>query len=138
MGNSLPSFRRPESSIPVPICCARASAAVRVPSAISRSAKPFGNDVLHLLPYQFIAPVSELFLRLNIQQDNLPALVHHHHGIRSRLQQPAVPAFHLRQMLFRDFEFSPNYQAPVLAIDFRTIKYNCLHFLIPELEKCRK
>ena len=42
MGNSLPSFRRPLSSMPVPICCASASAAVRVPSAISRSAKPSG------------------------------------------------------------------------------------------------
>src|SRR6202521_938685 len=59
------------------------------------------NNVLHLLPYELIAAVSELFLRLNIQQDDLPALVHHHHRIRSRLQQPAVPALHLRQMLFR-------------------------------------
>src|ERR1700730_16091048 len=35
----------------------------------------FRNDVLHLLPYEFIAAVSELFLRLNIQQDDLPARV---------------------------------------------------------------
>ena len=49
-----------------------------------------GNDVLHLLPYQFIAAVSELFLRLNIQQDDLPTLVHHHHRIRSCFQQPSV------------------------------------------------
>ena len=42
MGNSLPSFRLAMSSIPVPICCASASAALRVPSAISRSAKPSG------------------------------------------------------------------------------------------------
>src|SRR6202521_2297046 len=61
----------------------------------------FRNDVLHLLPYEFIAVVSELFLRLHIQQDDLPDLVHHHHRIRSRLQQPAVPALHLRQMIFR-------------------------------------
>src|ERR1700731_691885 len=59
------------------------------------------NDVLHLLPYELIAAVSELFLRLNIQQDDLPGLVHHHHRVRRRLQQPAVPALHLRQMLFR-------------------------------------
>ena len=58
------------------------------------------NDVLHLLPDEFIAQISELFLRLNIQQDDFPALVHHHHGIRSRLQQPAIPALHLRQMFF--------------------------------------
>src|ERR1700730_7126485 len=61
----------------------------------------FRNDVLHLLPYEFIAAVSELFLRLNIQQDDLPARVHHHHRIRCCFQQPAIPAFHLRQMLFR-------------------------------------
>src|ERR1700732_2006945 len=35
------------------------------------------NDVLYLLPYQFIAAISELLLRLNIQQDDLAALVHH-------------------------------------------------------------
>ena len=50
MGNSLPSLRRPESSIPVPICCASASAAVRVPSAISRSAKPSGMMFSHSAP----------------------------------------------------------------------------------------
>ena len=59
------------------------------------------NDVLYLLPQEFIAVVSELFLRLNIQQDDLPTRVHHYHRIRSRLQQPAVPALHLRQMFFR-------------------------------------
>ncbi len=58
------------------------------------------NDVLHFLSDEFIAAVSELLLRLNIQQDDLPALVDHHHRIRSRLQQPAVPALHLHQMFF--------------------------------------
>ena len=48
----------------------------------------FRNDVLHLLPQEFVAAVSELFFRLNVQQDDFSALVHHHHGIRSRL--PAV------------------------------------------------
>src|ERR1700674_3577825 len=61
------------------------------------------NDVLHLLPYEFITVVSELFLRLQIQKNDFSALVHHHHRIRGRLQQPSVPAFHLRQMLFRSF-----------------------------------
>ena len=50
MGNSLPSLRRPESSMPVPICCASASAAERVPSAISRSAKPSGMMLLTFCP----------------------------------------------------------------------------------------
>ena len=59
------------------------------------------NDVLHLLPEELVAAVAELLLRLHVQQDDLAALVHHHHRIRRRLQQPAVPALHLRQMLFR-------------------------------------
>jgi hypothetical protein len=100
MGNSLPSFRRPRARSPC-----RSAAPAPPPRCGSVGDQPFrealGNDVLHLLPDQFIAAVSELFLRLNIQQDDLPALVHHHHRIRSRLQQPAVPALHLRQMLFR-------------------------------------
>ena len=53
--------------------------------------KALRNDVLYLPAYEFIAEVSELFLRLGVQQDDLPVLVHHHHPIRSRLQQPAVP-----------------------------------------------
>ena len=61
----------------------------------------FGNDVLHLLPHQFVAAVSELLLRLHVQQHDFPALVHHHHGVGRRFQQPAVPALHLRQMLLR-------------------------------------
>src|ERR1700730_11196072 len=44
------------------------------------------NDVLYLLPYQFIAAVSELFLGLDIQQNDLPSLIHHYHRIRSRFQ----------------------------------------------------
>ena len=48
--------------------------------------EPFRNDVLHVLPHQFITVVPELFLRLKVQQDNLPALVHHHHRIRSCFQ----------------------------------------------------
>src|ERR1700730_2286333 len=60
-----------------------------------------GNDVLHLLTHEFIAAVSELLVRLDIQQNDLSALIHHHHRIRSRFQQSTVPAFHLHQMLFR-------------------------------------
>src|ERR1700687_4633767 len=59
------------------------------------------NDVLDLLPEQLIAAVAKLLLCLKIQKNDLAALVHHHHRIRSRLQAPAVPAPHLRQMLFR-------------------------------------
>ena len=65
MGNSLPSLRRPVSSIPVPICCASASAAVRGPSAISRSAKPSGMMFFTFCPTQFVAAVAELLLRLH-------------------------------------------------------------------------
>src|SRR6202051_1498864 len=36
----------------------------------------FRNDVLHLLPYQLIAAVSELFLRLYIQKLDLSILIH--------------------------------------------------------------
>ena len=101
IGNSLPSLRRAVSSIPVPICCASASSAERRSSAISRSGEAFRDDVLDLLPEQLVAAVAELLLGLNIQQDDLAALVHHHHRVGGRLQQPAIPAFHLRQMLFR-------------------------------------
>ena len=60
-----------------------------------------GNDVLDLLPHQFVAAVAELFFRLHIEQHDLPARVHHHHGIGGGFEQPAVAAFHLRQMFFR-------------------------------------
>src|SRR5580692_7094902 len=62
--------------------------------------KSLRNNVLHLLPDQFIAAVPELLLRLHIQKNDLPVLVHHYHGVRRRFEQPAVPALHLRQMLF--------------------------------------
>jgi len=48
-----------------------------------------GNDFLHLLSKKFVTTVSELFLRLHVQQNDLSALVHYHHRIRSRFQQPA-------------------------------------------------
>src|SRR4029077_12052893 len=48
--------------------------------------EPLRNDVLHLLTHEFIAVVPELFLRLNIQQDDLSARVYDHHRIGSRFQ----------------------------------------------------
>ena len=42
IGNSVPSLRSAESSIPVPICWASASSAERRSSAMIRSAKPSG------------------------------------------------------------------------------------------------
>ena len=81
-----------------------------------------GNDVLYLLPDQLIAAVSELFLRLNIHQNDLPCLVHHYHRIRSRFQQPAVSTLHLRQMRFRflahaDVADCRRYQDPLSAFE---------------------
>ena len=60
-----------------------------------------GNDVRDLLPEQLVAAVAELLLRLDVEQDDLAALVHHHHRVRRRFQQPAVAALHLRQVLLR-------------------------------------
>ena len=45
--------------------------------------------------------ISELFIRLHIQQHDLSALIYDHHGVGRGLEQPAVAAFHLRQMFFR-------------------------------------
>src|SRR5450432_548169 len=59
------------------------------------------NDIGYFLPKKFVAAISELFLRLQVQQDDLPTLVDHHHRIGSRLEQPAIPGLHPRQMLFR-------------------------------------
>ena len=80
MGNWLPSLRRAISSIPVPICCA--SGVGRAPGTVGDDPFPqktLGNDVFYLLPQEFIAVVSKLFLRLDIQQHNLAAFVHNHH-----------------------------------------------------------
>ena len=67
--------------------------------------KPFrealGNNILYLLPYQLVAAISKLLLRLDVQQNDFPGRVHHHHRIRSRFQQPAVSALHLCQVRFR-------------------------------------
>ena len=48
--------------------------------------KTLGNDVFHLLSNKFIAAIPELLFRLDIKKDDLTALIHHHHRIRSRFQ----------------------------------------------------
>ena len=50
---------------------------------------------------QLVAAVFELFLRLNIEQNDLAGLIYHHHRVGRRFQQTAIAAFHLRQMLVR-------------------------------------
>src|SRR5580692_7514859 len=63
--------------------------------------KTLGNDVLHFLAHQLIAAISKLFFRLDVQQHDIPARIYHDHRVRRGFQQPAVAAFHQRQMLFR-------------------------------------
>ena len=100
IGNSLPSLRRADELDP---------GADLLRERVGRGSQvvgdqPFGealrDDVLDLLPHQLVAAVAELLLRLHVQQDDLAALVHDDHRVGSRFQQPAVPALHLRQMLF--------------------------------------
>jgi hypothetical protein len=50
----------------------------------------FRNDGRHLLSQKLIPGVSELLLSPDIQQDDLAGRVHHHHRVRSRLQQSAI------------------------------------------------
>ena len=52
-----------------------------------------------LLAEQLVAAVAELLLRLQVEQHDLAGLVDHHHRVGRRLEQPAVPGLHLRQML---------------------------------------
>ena len=59
----------------------------------------FGNDVRDLLAYEFVALVTELLFRLEVQQDDAACRVHHHHRVRSGFEQAAVARLHLRQML---------------------------------------
>ena len=58
------------------------------------------NNLRHLLAQQLIPAIAKLLLRLGIQQDDIPALVHHHHSIRSCFQKSPVSDFHLYQMPF--------------------------------------
>ena len=98
IGNSLPSLRRPTSSMPVPICWARASSAERRSSAISRSAKPSGMMFVTCWPEQLVAAVAELLLGLDVEQDDLAGLVDDDHRVRRRLQQAAIAALHLGEV----------------------------------------
>ena len=63
--------------------------------------KALWNDALYMLPREFVAVVSELLLRLNVEQNNLPALVYHHHRVRSCLEQSPVPVLRPRQIFLR-------------------------------------
>ena len=98
IGNSLPSLRRPMSSMPVPICWASASSAERRSSAISRSAKPSGMMFVTCWPTSSSRLVAELLLGLHVEQDDLAGLVDHDHRVGRRLEQPAVPALHLGEV----------------------------------------
>ena len=62
--------------------------------------KTFRNDVGDSLAQQFVAAITELLFRLQVEKNDLAALVHHHHRVRRRFQQAAVFAFHLRQYFF--------------------------------------
>ena len=101
MGNSLPSLRRPDEFDAGADLLRQGLGGGAGAVGDQPFGEALGNDVLDLLPDQFIAAVAELLLRLHVQQDDFSARVHHHHGVRSGFQQPAVSAFHLRQMLFR-------------------------------------
>ena len=73
IGNSLPSLRRPVSSIPPPICCA---ALVFRESKIVRNQsfrEALRNDVRHLLPKQLVAVVAELLLGLKFSSTIPPS-----------------------------------------------------------------
>ena len=50
----------------------------------------FRDDVLHLLAEELVAAVTELLLRLDIQEHDVPGLVHDHHRIRGRFHESAV------------------------------------------------
>ena len=99
IGNSLPSLRRPDSSMPVPICCASASSVGAQRVGDQPFGEALGNDVRDLLAEQLVAAVAELLFGLHVEQDDLAGLVHHHHGVGRRLEQAAIAALHLRQML---------------------------------------
>ena len=85
--------------MPVPICWASASAVERRSSAISRSANPSGMMFVTCLPEELVARVAELLLGLHVQQHDLAAWFDHDHRVGRGLEQPAVAALHLRQVL---------------------------------------
>ena len=60
------------------------------------STKPARHQHLHRTPQQLITPVAEQRLRLRIDQGDQPSIIHDHHGVRSRLQQPPKPLLRRR------------------------------------------
>src|ERR1700733_4007185 len=113
----------------------------------------FWDNVLHLLPNEFITPVSEPLLCLHIQQDDFAGLVHYHHSIWGSLQETAIPGLHLRQVLFRTLAHAEiaapfshqnfellirGYQAAALTLHGRGIMQNLVTFVNPQMDKYRK
>ena len=84
--------------MPVPICCASASAAVRVLSEYQPLGEADRDDVGDLLSEQFVAAVAELLLGLKVEENDLAVLVDHDHRVRRRFEEAAVATLHLRQM----------------------------------------
>jgi hypothetical protein len=74
IGNSVPSLRGATSSIPVPIWVARASAAERRPSAMSRSAKPC-RPFPDFRPWRGANPAG----RSHLQETTRPIEAHRYH-----------------------------------------------------------
>ena len=54
---------------------------------MSRSAKPTGMMFVTGWPSELVALIAELLLGLNIEQDDLAGLVHHHHRVRGGLEK---------------------------------------------------
>jgi hypothetical protein len=67
--------------------------------------KTVWNDVRHLLTQEFVAAISELLFRLEVQQDDLPALIHHHHRVRRRLKHFLEFLLSLVALVRRRLEF---------------------------------
>ena len=100
MGNSLPSLRSADQlDAGADLLGQRVFGGAQVVGD-QPLGEAFRNDVGDLLAEQLVAAVAELLLRLHVEQHDLAGLVHHHHRVRRRLQQAAVAALHLRQMLF--------------------------------------
>ena len=66
--------------------------------------KTVRNDVGHLLTQQFVAAISELLFRLEVQQNDLAALVHHHHCVRRGLEHFLELLFSLAALVHRGLE----------------------------------
>ena len=89
-GNSVPSRRRPASSIPAPIGRGRGSATypARWPGCAPGLV---GDQQLHRLADQLVPAVPEQPLGLGVDQRDPPVGSDAHHRVRGRLEQPAEP-----------------------------------------------